>query len=404
MRIAVVVSEFPSISESFILTQITGLIERGHNVEIFANRPKYVSKVHPEIEKYCLPGRTNYFKALPESSRVMDVIRTFISILFRKPGLFFEALRAAGKTRGAVSPLILYKISPFFNKGLFDVILCHFGPNGNTGILLCRMGLKGKVVTFFHGYDMSNYLSKWGEDAYEYLFHRGDLFLPVSEIWKRELKELGCPEKKTVVHRMGIDVKKFGFRAPGARKGIRLLTVARLVEKKGVRYGIEAVANLLHIYPELEYSVVGDGPLKQDLQALIGRLNCGGRIRLLGWKDQSEILQIMKDADILLAPSITDRNGAKEGIPVVLMEALALGVPVVSTFHSGIPELVIDGKCGFLVPEADPEALREKLEVLIHDPELMAEMGRNGREIIEQNYDIEKLNLKLEQVLLRFAH
>jgi len=402
MRIAVVASEFPSISETFIVNQITSLIGLGHDVEIFAGRPKKEIRAHPDVEKYRLLEKCNYFPEPPEKNKLAAYIGALLSLFFRRPGLFFEALKAVKETSGAVPIGLIYKVCPFFGKKCFDVILCHFGPNGNTGTLLSEMGLGGKVVTFFHGYDMSNYLDKAGRGAYNYLFRKGDLFLPVSEKWKGLLKDLGCDESKTIVHRMGVDAEKFTFRGGNGAGGgkIKLLTIARLIEKKGVRYGIEAVAKLLPLYPDIEYAVAGDGPLKGELQALIDGFGCARRIKLLGWKDQDEILGLMREADILLAPSITGSNGAKEGIPVVLMEALAQGIPVVSTFHSGIPEIITDNKTGFLVTERDVDGLASKLESLLTDPELRARMGREGRAAVEADYDVKKLTRRLEAVLM----
>ena len=115
----------------------------------------------------------------------------------------------------------------------------------------------------------------------------------------------------------------------------------------------------------------------------------------MGWKDQHEVIEILNEASIMLAPSITSKDGDREGIPVGLMEAMAVGLPVVSTYHSGIPELVKDGISGFLVPERDVDALAQKLGYLIENPDKWAEMGLAGREYVENFYDINKLNDQL---------
>ena len=106
-------------------------------------------------------------------------------------------------------------------------------------------------------------------------------------------------------------------------------------------------------------------------------------------------MELMKGADILLAPSVTGRDGDQEGIPVVLMEALAQRLPVISTFHSGIPELIRDGDSGLLVPERDVDALAEKIEYLMTHAELWSEMGEAGRGYVERHYDINELNNQL---------
>ena len=160
-------------------------------------------------------------------------------------------------------------------------------------------------------------------------------------------------------------------------------------------YGIEAVERVIGKYPDIEYRIIGDGPMRRELESLIAALNLGERVKMLGWRDQDEVLECMKDSDILLAPSVTGKNGDQEGIPVVLMEAMAMGLPVLSTFHSGIPELVQDGVTGFLVPERDVDALVERLANLLENPEQQLEMGIAGRRRVEEHYNICRLNERL---------
>lgn len=306
--------------------------------------------------------------------------------------------------RQAASLRLLYWTAAFRDVHSYDIVHCHFGPIGNSGALLKDLGaIEGKIVTAFHGYDLSRCMRENGDKVYDSLFEIGDLFLPISERWRNELINLGCSEQKLVVHRMGIDTSKFSFipRRPREDGKVHLLTVARLVEKKGVQYGIQATARLLERHPQIEYRIVGDGPLRSDLENLIGALGAHGNVQLLGWKRQEEVVALMKEADLLLAPSVTGKDGDQEGIPVVLMEALAQGLPVLSTRHSGIPELVRDGESGFLVPERDVDALAEKLEYLVEHPELWPEMGESGREYVERYYDINELNDRLVQLYQR---
>jgi colanic acid/amylovoran biosynthesis glycosyltransferase len=259
--------------------------------------------------------------------------------------------------------------------------------------------IKGKIVTVFHG-EAGYTGQRRYEEGYGPLFEMGDLFLPMSERERQDLIRLGCSPQKIVVHRMGVDLSKFASTPRRSRDDgkVHLLTIARLVEKKGVEYGIRAVANVLEKYPSIEYNIAGDGPLKSDLAGLIEALGVNGKVKLLGWRRQEEIVELIKGADILLAPSVTSEDGAREGIPVVIMEALAQGLPVISTYHSGIPELIQDGESGFLVPERDVDPLAERLEHLVKHPASWPSMGRAGRDHIERYYDINKLNDQLVQL------
>ncbi len=403
MRIALLVGRFPVLSQTFILDQIIGLIDRGYNVDIYADRPPRSTKMHREIESYDLLKRTYYRPRIPQSRvfRAIKALGLLLAKWSKNPGPVLRSLNffKYGKRAGSLG--LLYWAIPLLDKGRYDIIHCHFGPKGLMGVLLRDIGvLQGKLVTTFHGYDMSMYLNSFGDRIYERLFERGDLFLPISEYFKRRLIELGCDGKKIVVHRMGVKCREFSFRPRrlAADGRIRIVTIARLVEKKGVEYGIRAVAKVKELNQNIEYSIVGDGPLKEELKQLIHELHIADAVKLIGWKDRYEVLELLKDADILLAPSITSRNGDQEGIPVTLMEGMAMGLPVVSTEHSGIPELIDNGVSGYIVPERDVDALAEKMRYLIEHPEIWGEMGQAGRAYVEDHYNCDKLNDRLVEI------
>lgn len=156
-----------------------------------------------------------------------------------------------------------------------------------------------------------------------------------------------------------------------------------------------AVAKLVSKYPYLVYQIVGEGPLKSVLEKETVALGIQKNVIFLGWKQQEEIVQLLSETDILIAPSVTAADGDQEGIPVTLMEGMARGLPVIGSMHSGIPELIQDGVNGFLVPERDADALASKLQLLITNAELRVSLGRAGRLHIEQHFDIHHLNDEL---------
>jgi colanic acid/amylovoran biosynthesis glycosyltransferase len=136
---------------------------------------------------------------------------------------------------------------------------------------------------------------------------------------------------------------------------------------------------------------VGDGPLAGELRHRIVELGIANQVHLVGWKSHREILEIMEVSHVLLAPSLTAGDGDEEGIPNVIKEAMAIGLPVVSTWHAGIPELVADGESGFLVPERDVSALANKIIALHDQPETWSGLARAGRRKIEAEFEIGKL-------------
>lgn len=409
MRIAFLLFHWPVLSETFILNQITGLLDRGLEVDIYAKSPGKEPVIHAGVERYNLLEHTFYYGSVSERLppnklvRLTKALGLIIKHIGNRPMPLLRSLNVFKFGRMASSLGVFYKAVPFLGADKYDIVHCHFGQNGNLAVLLKEVGvIKGKIVTTFHG-EAGYTGEKRYKKGFEPLFEKGDAILPMSEREKQDLIGLGCSPQKIVVHRMGVDLRKFVFGPRRLRDDgkVHLLTVARLAEKKGVEYGIRAVANVLKKYPHIEYNIAGDGPTKSDLANLIDTLDINAEVKLLGWKRQEEIVELMKRADILLAPSVTSRDGDQEGIPVVLMEALAQGLPVLSTQHAGIPELVQDGESGFLVPERDVSALTERLEFLVQHPEFWPEMGRAGRDYVERHHDINKLNDQLVQLYQR---
>ena len=403
MRIAFVVNSFPSLSQTFILNQITGLLDLGHKVDIFAHRNPREDKIHQDVIKYNLMEKTRYIANMPRRKlkRVLKAFGWIITNFHKRPKTILKSLNVYKYGRDVLSLKILYSVLSFLESPKYDIIHCCFGANGNFGVLLRDLGvIKGKIVTQFYGYDLSSYIEKYGRDIYNPLFQKGDLFLPICDYFKGKLITLGCPENKIVVHRLGVDLSRFSFlpRVKDKSGTIKILTVARLIEKKGIRYSIRAVVKLAEKFSSIEYKIAGDGPLRLEMEGLINKLGAEENIELLGWRQQNEIVALMENSNIFILSSVVSQTGEQEGTPTVLIEAQARGLPVLSTQHSGIPEVVVDGKSGFLVPERDVDALVDRLSYLIEHPELWPEMGRAGRDFVEKYYDIDKLNRHLVEI------
>lgn len=403
MKIAFVVGPFPTLSETFVLNQITGLIDRGHTVDVFANTKGTSTKIHPCVEQYRLIDRTTYRPFMPTGAvgRLFVGAWLILRYFFSHPIAISRALNVFRFGRRALTLELLFGMIPWLRSEPYDIVLCHFGPNGIRSAILRDIGvLRGKIVTVLHGNDISKYVKTHGPRVYDGLFRQGDLFLPISDRWRHRLVELGCDASRIHVHRMGVDCKALTFtpRSPQSPGTIRLVSVARLVEKKGIECAIRAVMRLGRSYPGVRYDIIGDGPLLESLQQLMQSEATNATIRFHGWKDQEEVAEYLDASDVLLAPSVTSAEGDQEGIPVVLMEAMALGMPIVSTLHSGIPELVEDGKSGFLVSERDVDALVSKLGYLLEHPDDWAKMGAVGRRIVEAKYNIPALNDRLVEL------
>jgi colanic acid/amylovoran biosynthesis glycosyltransferase len=277
----------------------------------------------------------------------------------------------------------------------------HFGWSAPLTLPLKRdLGLP--LLTTFYGYDMSGLPKVRGwRSTFDKLFDEGDAFLVEGHHMKAGLVALGAPADKVLVQHIGVEVDRIVPRRPdaGDSADVTILVCGSFVEKKGVRYAIEAFAKAARERAGLRMLLVGDGPEKAEYLGLIHRLGVADSIRLLGYLTHDEYLGLAADAHIFMAPSVTASDGDTEGgAPTVLLEMQAAQLPVISTYHADIPEVVLDGRTGLLVPERDSDALAERILWLAEDPGKRRDMGLEGRRHIQESHDIVKQAAKLEAI------
>lgn len=288
-------------------------------------------------------------------------------------------------------------VNPSFSRqirdGGYDLIHAHFG-TGSIYALRYQRQSKLPLVVTFHGYDVPLLLTprRFWPGHWRYwlasgmMRRRTSLFLAASGELAQLLIQLGAPEERVKVWRLGIPIHP---PCDGAlRTGRRILMIGRFVEKKGFEYGIRAFAALQHDHPGLELGIVGDGPLEGDLRRLVVRLGMKDAVRFHGVLDQRGVAAALERADILFAPSVIARNGDRESGLLVAKEAAAMGLPVIGTWHGGIPEIIDDGVTGFLVPERNPDAITGKARLLLADGQLRRSLGGAARLKMEREYDI----------------
>ncbi|MCX5925411.1 MAG: glycosyltransferase [Candidatus Dependentiae bacterium] len=342
---------FPPVTSTAALNQLTCLLDSNiFDITIYAKQAGSSSWANPDIKKY------NLFKS--------------------------------GK-------VFIGKLPP--NMKEFDIILCQFGYRGTELIDIKKQkGLQAKVVTCFRGSDLTKHVKK-NPRMYDYLFQKGDLFLPVCNYFQQKLIDMGCNPKKIKVMHSTIDCNKFKFkpRAYKANEPIKITTVCRLVEKKGVEYSIKAIEQLVSKYPEIELSIIGFGPLESTLKKMVAQSAARNNIKFLGRCTEQEVIEILGKTHIFILPCVTASNGDSEGIPNACKESMATGKPTISTFNAGISELIDNGISGFLVPEKDSFALAQKIEYLIKNPQIWHTMGLAARNKVLNMYDKTKENQKL---------
>lgn len=403
MRIAFLLNQFPLLSETFILNQVTGLIDRGHHVDVYMRGTSSQAKRHPDVERYGLAGINLFRDEFPDNQRWPVLLRTVgcaLKQVFRHPRLAAKCARdlRPGLIRDALRGL--YPVAEFLDRGPYDVVHAHYGINGLWALRLRRAGaFQSKVVVTMHGaFDVSTFVAQHGRHAYKELFETADRIMAISENLAGRLRDLGCPPERLTVHRVGVKVGGTAVPSTPAASPLRVVSVARLVDVKGIEIGVQAISRLVKDFPDLQYEVAGDGPLRHAIHTLIMELGLESSVRLLGWQDQGEVHALLDSADVLLAPSVTAEDGGQEGLPTALMEAMAAGLPVVATGYSGTPELVRNGLDGRLTPERNVEAVAEALREILRSEDLRRTMGKNARQRVSELHDINTLNERLIEI------
>lgn len=365
MNIAFVTWFFPKISETFILNQIMALKSKGHNILIYSVKDPQVDLAKEDLEPETITH--------PQIKQ-QDLLKTV------KYGLPDDLAKF---------------ISKDINAHKIDIIYFQFPDLASK--ILSKNKFKIPVATVFH--DIPKIPKKVLLEKYQDTFNKSDLILAISEFTKNELIKLSCPKNKIVIHHMGVDLRLFRSKQKRKKQDFVFSMIGRFVEKKGFKYGLLAFRKLLDQNPNKKFklNLVGGGLLEEQLKQLVVDLNLGSLVKFHGKLSQDEIVNIIHSSDILIVPSITALDGDREGLPVVLLEALACGVAVIATKHTAIPE-VVSSNIGFLVRERSIIDLVNAMSRVVYDKNLKNRLEENGRKIINLEYNIESLVDRLVQI------
>ena len=388
--VLVVTGEFPAMSETFVLDQICGLIDRGFDVRILALRPAHTAPTPPELLTYQLDRRIHYVTPLEPRGGDRETGPFLIDLIKNKRlSLAAEFFRNVLREKVAHMSfpdkfqMASYAIS-MTNLPEPDFVLCHFGVFGDLMVRV-RAALKKKwpIATIFHGYDLSQLVDTNGKGLYRRLMASGDIFFPVSEHFLKKLKELGAPKNKIELLRMGIkrDLPARSQKPDDPTRPFTFVSVGRLVEKKGHQFTLKALAECIKAGANMKVIICGDGPLSGGLHSIANALELHNHVEFRGVQPREAIIQLLcEEADAFILPSVTAGTGDTEGVPVALEEAMAVGLPVISSYHSGIPEVVEADVSGILAPEKDIDALVRAMMSLASDEARAKAMGLKGQE------------------------
>ncbi len=393
-RVAYLVNQYPKVSHSFIRREILALERQGVEVLRFALRGWGAELA--DAEDVAERDRTRYVLR----GGLLPLLGVLVTAVLTSPARFFHALALAFRlSRGAVRSFPYHlgylaeacRLLQWLRQSDAEHLHAHFGTNSAEIALLCHT-LGGPPYSFtVHGpeeFDRPEALHLRDKVA-------GAAFVvAVSSYGRAQLMRwsaAGDWPRIKVVH-CGIDA---GFReAPVSRVPDvpRLVCVGRLCEQKGQVLLVEAVAQLAARGVPCELVLAGDGEMRPDVEAAVARHRLGDRVRITGWVDGVRVRAEILGARALVLPSFA------EGLPVVIMEALALRRPVLTTFVAGIPELVRDGENGWLVPAGDLQALaRAVADVLACPPETLTRMGECGRARVMERHAIDTEAAKLAE-------
>lgn len=274
------------------------------------------------------------------------------------------------------------RLAEFFKSQDVAVVLAEFGNMGVVVMDVCRK-LELPLFIYFRGHDASNLLRFYSlRRFYRRMFDQAEAIFAVSRFIADRLVAIGCPEAKLHINPSGADPDQF---LPSAREHGRILSIGRLVPTKAPLVTLEAFARIAADFPQARLDLVGAGPLQPEVDAAIRDLGIEDRVTAHGALEHTACAALMRRAAIFALHSVTGPHGMTEGFPTAIAEALASGVPVVSTRHAGIPEHVIEGETGRLVAEGDVEGMAEAFAGLLSDPEAAAAIGNAGRRHAQQH-------------------
>lgn len=401
MRIAYLVNQYPSISHTFVRREIEGLEELGVEVARYSLRPTPLESL-PDPADRREHELTTALLGAGGNALMLSVARVAAS----RPAAFARAQAlsmAVGKRsdRGLLRNLAYLAEACALLEALerepVDHLHAHFGTNPAAVAMLTRV-LGGPSYSFTaHGpeeFDKPDLLCLREKIAH------ASFVVGVSSFGRSQLYRYCDADQwnKVQVVRCGVDASYVKRLPTALPERPRFVSVGRLCEQKGQLLLVQAAAQLLHGGRALELVLVGDGPMRREVEAVIAREGIEPHVRITGWASGETVQREIEDARVFVLPSFA------EGLPVVLMEALGRGRPVISTYVAGIPELVQDNECGFLVPAGSVEHVASAMErALDCDTRRLSAMGQLGYQRVRAMHDAQANARSLLELFARFS-
>jgi glycosyltransferase involved in cell wall biosynthesis len=287
----------------------------------------------------------------------------------------------------------------FLLKAEVDAVVAQYGPQG-VAIMDACSELRIPLIVHFHGHDAyrRSILDGVGQHYLE-LFDQAAAVIAVSRPMESQLLQLGAPREKLHCNPYGVDLSVFGGSDPQNVPPL-FLSVGRLVEKKAPHFTLLAFRQVLQEVPEARLVVIGDGHLLEFCEQVVALFGLSGKVKFAGHCSHEHVAEAMRQARTYVQHSLQAADGDSEGTPVSILEASASGLPVISTRHAGIPDVIVDGETGYLVDEGDIEGMAERMVELARSPRLAARLGQAGQARIQAHYSLDQSISNLWKILV----
>ena len=283
-----------------------------------------------------------------------------------------------------------------------ELIHAHYGTTGYKALKLKQLSGLPLVVSFYgsDAYWLPANHPEW-KNKYQLLFDRAEALIVKGPKMKQQLIKLGCPAKKIKIIDHGVRLEQIPFKVRKPSQKVKLLTACSLIDYKGVDVAIRAFKLIASQFPQASLTIIGSGPEEEKITQLIKRLNLNKRVLCRPFMPLKRLIKEVEKYHIFLHPSFTSSDHKQEGIPTSIIERSASGMPVISTWHADILEIIHDNKNGFLVAEQSETELAKKLKYLIQHQELWQKFGKYGRRLVEDKFDAVKQTAKRERLYQR---
>ena len=390
-RVGYVVKRYPRYSETFIVAEIAAHEAAGLEVEIFSLRPPNDTHFQEAIARVRAPVHYLHTEGVKAASHLWAALQDAAAVL---PGFWSELEAAGGEDALAVHHAAVLACA--VRRRAIEHLHAHFAVATATVARLASRFAKVPYTFTAHAKDIFH--ASVRPEALRRNLSEAATAITVSDYNRDYLVQTyGAAAART--HRVynGIDLQQFPYASP-ERRPPRIAAVGRLVEKKGFADLVAACALLRDRGLAYRCDIVGTGPLELALRALMQRCGLEDRVQLLGLRPRSEVVAHIRDAAVLAAPCVIGSDGDRDGLPTVLLEAMALGTPCVSTDVTGIPELLQGDESGLVVPQHDPAALAAALERLLTDPGLRVRLATCARRRVKAEFDIRRTAGQLRAV------